>query len=232
MLRFYRDAVARSPTSSPCSPALVHAPDGSGHEARGDGRLPHRDPAEAERDLAPFKTLGLAADGRGRPDALPGHEHPPRRRLPAGSLNYWLSSFTSGLPDELIDTADRALRVGPLADDRDPLRALPRRRHPGRRRPTRPSRTARRAGTCSSRRSGSTRPTPTANIAWTNDTLAAVAQHLAERPLAQLPRRRPGRRRDPGRLRPELRPARSRSSAATTRRTSSTSTTTSHRRPA
>ena len=25
--------------------------------------------------------------------------------FPAGSLNYWLSSFTRGLPDELIDIA-------------------------------------------------------------------------------------------------------------------------------
>ena len=59
-----------------------------------------------------------------------------------------------------------------------------------------------------SRRCGPTRPTPTPTSRWTRETFAALRPHLAERPLAQLPRRRPGRRRDPGRLRPELRPAR------------------------
>ena len=65
------------------------------------------------------------------------------------------------------------------------------------------------------------------NIPWTKDTFAAVSEHLAARPLAQLPRRRPGRRRHPRSLRPQLRSAASRSSAATTPATSSTSTTTS-----
>ena len=80
---------------------------------------------------------------------------------PAGSLNYWLSSFTRGLPDELIDIAGRAVRVRPVADVGDPVRALPRRRDARRRRPTPPCRTATKAGTSSSRPSGRTRPTPT-----------------------------------------------------------------------
>ena len=62
-------------------------------------------PEEAERDLAPFKEWGsplVVEVGR-----MP---YPVMNTLlddgyPTGSLNYWLSSFTCGLPDGLIDTA-------------------------------------------------------------------------------------------------------------------------------
>ena len=79
LLRFYRDAVAGCSDDLTVFAALVHAPDGSGHEARCAGRLPHGRPEQAERDLAPFKSVGLAADGRGRTDALCRDEHDPRR---------------------------------------------------------------------------------------------------------------------------------------------------------
>ena len=62
--------------------ALVHAPDGSGAKLAAMVGLPHRrSPSEAERDLAPFKDMGLAAHRRGRPHAVSGDEHPARRRV-------------------------------------------------------------------------------------------------------------------------------------------------------
>ena len=34
--------------------------------------------------------------------------------FPKGSLNYWLSSFTSGMPDELIDIAAERFAAVPV----------------------------------------------------------------------------------------------------------------------
>ena len=105
MLRFYRDAVADVSDDLTVFAGLAHAPDGSGAEARGDGRLPHRLRGGGGARARAVQDVGRAADGPGRPDAVPGDEHAARRRLPDGSLNYWLSNFTSGLPDGLIDAA-------------------------------------------------------------------------------------------------------------------------------
>ena len=67
--------------------------------------------------------------------------------FPAGSLNYWLSSFTRGLPDELIDVAVERFADRAVADDGDPARALPRRRHARRRDRDRRAAPRARAGT-------------------------------------------------------------------------------------
>ena len=140
---------------------LVHAPDGSGVQARGAGRLPHRRSREAERELAPFKAWGSPLVVDVGPMPYPVMNTMLDAGFPAGALNYWLSSFTRGLSDELIDTAVERFATVPSADDVDPVRALPRRRDARSVRPRPPCRTARRAGTCSSRPSGPTRPTPT-----------------------------------------------------------------------
>ena len=67
--------------------------------------------------------------------------------FPQGALNYWLSSFTNGLIDALIDTAVERYRAVPSPMTADALRALPRRRHAHRATAT-ASRTASPAGTC------------------------------------------------------------------------------------
>ena len=51
-----------------------------GHEARGDDRLPHRNARRGGARAGAVQGLGLTARGRGRPDAVPGHEHRPGRR--------------------------------------------------------------------------------------------------------------------------------------------------------
>jgi FAD/FMN-containing dehydrogenase len=105
LLRFYRDAAAASSDDLTVFAGLVHAPDGSGTKLAALIAFHTGVAEQAERDLEPFQTWGspLVVDVGPMPYAamntiLDGG-------FPSGSLNYWLSSFTRGLPDELIDTA-------------------------------------------------------------------------------------------------------------------------------
>ena len=147
---------------------------------------------------------------------------------PAGSLNYWLSSFIRGLSDELIDVAVERFATRPLADDGDAVRALPRRGDARRRdrdggaAPRRrlelphpvgldgPGRHGRRTSTGRARRSP--------RCGRTSGPAAGSTTSATTRPTTRSAR--PTARTTTGS---------SRSSAATTRRTSSTSTTTSCR---
>jgi len=103
LLRFYRDAVADCPDDLTVFAVLAHAPDGSGMKLAAMAVFHTGDAEQAERDLAPFKTWGspmMVEVGR-----MP---YPVMNTLlddgyPTGSLNYWLSSFTRGLPDGLLD---------------------------------------------------------------------------------------------------------------------------------
>ena len=79
---------------------------------------------------------------------------------PKGALNYWLSSFTTGLPDALIDAMMERFASVP-----SPMTAILLEHFHGAVTRIGPTDTAvpasrRRAGTCSSPRYGSTRPTP------------------------------------------------------------------------
>jgi FAD/FMN-containing dehydrogenase len=105
MLRFYRDAVANCPDDLTVFAGLVYAPDGSGTPLAVMVVCHAGAPEEAERDLAPFKEWGSPAMVEVGPMPYPVMNTLLDEGFPAGSLNYWLSSFTSGLPDELIDTA-------------------------------------------------------------------------------------------------------------------------------
>ncbi|HJU47536.1 MAG TPA: FAD-binding oxidoreductase [Gaiellaceae bacterium] len=104
LLRFYRDAVAGASDDLTVFAALVHAPDGSGAKLSAFAVFHTGDEEQAEKDLEPFTTWGsplMVEVGR-----MP---YPVMNTLldggyPAGSLNYWLSSFTRGLSDGLIDT--------------------------------------------------------------------------------------------------------------------------------
>jgi FAD/FMN-containing dehydrogenase len=103
LLRFYRDAVADCPDDLTVFAVLAHAPDGSGAKLSAMAVFHTGDTEQAEADLAPFKSWGsplLVEVGR-----MP---YPVMNTLldagyPAGSLNYWLSSFAQSLSDGLID---------------------------------------------------------------------------------------------------------------------------------
>ncbi len=112
MLRFYRDALADCPDDLNVFAGLVHAPDGSGMKLAAMVVCHTGTDEQAERDLAPFKEWGsplVVEVGR-----MP---YPAMNMLldagyPAGALNYWLSSFTAGLSDDLVDAiADRFATV-------------------------------------------------------------------------------------------------------------------------
>ena len=105
MLRFYREAAVTASDDLTVFGGLVHAPDGSGMKLAAMVVFHTGTPEEAERELAPYKEWGspLVIEVGPMPHwvmstLLDGN-------YPTGSLNYWLSSFTSGLPDGLIDTA-------------------------------------------------------------------------------------------------------------------------------
>jgi FAD/FMN-containing dehydrogenase len=104
MLRFYRDALTDCPDDLTVFAGLVHAPDGSGLKLCAMIVFHTGDPEQAEEDLAPFKTWGSPAVVEVGQMPYPVMNTLLDDGFPAGALNYWLSSFTRGLPDELIDT--------------------------------------------------------------------------------------------------------------------------------
>ena len=105
MLRFYREAVVDCPDDLTVFAALAHAPDGSGTKIAGMAVFHTGTPEEAERDLAPFTSWGspLAIEVGRMPypvmNTLLDEGYPER------SLNYWLSAFTTGVTDGLIEVA-------------------------------------------------------------------------------------------------------------------------------
>jgi FAD/FMN-containing dehydrogenase len=105
LLRFYRDAVADAPDDLTVFAGLLHAPDGSGAKLSALVVFHAGDPGEAERDLEPFKAWGSPLVVDVGPMPYPVMNTLLDAGFPNGSLNYWLSSFTRGLPDELIDIA-------------------------------------------------------------------------------------------------------------------------------
>ena len=113
LLRFYRDAVADAPDELEVFAALVFAPDGSGTRLAAMIVCHSGDHEQAERDLAPL--IGWGSPLVVQVGEMP---YPDMNRIlddgfPTGSLNYWLSSFTNGLSDALIDVAIERFRSIP-----------------------------------------------------------------------------------------------------------------------
>jgi FAD/FMN-containing dehydrogenase len=180
MLRFYRNAVADCPDDLTVFAGLVYAPDGSGMPLAVMVVCHVGAPEEAERDLAPFKEWGSPAMVEVGPMPYPVMNTLLDEGFPAGSLNYWLSSFTSGLPDELIDTALERFAAMPSQ-----LSAIFFEHFHGAVTRMDASETAvphRQEGWNLLLPSVWTDPADTeANVVWTKDTYAALAEHLAGR---------------------------------------------------
>src|SRR4051794_34658056 len=105
LLRFYRQALADASDDLTVFAGLVHAPDGSGTKLAALVVFHAGDPEAAERELAPFKAFGSPLMAEVGPMPYPVMNTLLDGGFPKGALNYWLSSFTQGLPDALIDTA-------------------------------------------------------------------------------------------------------------------------------
>lgn len=104
LLRFYRDTVANCPDELTVFAALAHAPDGSGVPIAALVVCHAGDPEQAQRDLEPLQSWGSPAVVQVGPMPYPVMNTLLDGAYPRGALNYWLSSFTRGVTDELIDT--------------------------------------------------------------------------------------------------------------------------------
>jgi FAD/FMN-containing dehydrogenase len=177
LLRFYRDAVAEASDDLTVFAGLVHAPDGSGAKLAALIVFHTGEAAEAERDLAPFKTWGSPLVVQVGPMPYPAMNRLLDAGYPAGSLNYWLSSFTRGLPDELITIAVERFAAVP-----SPMSAILLEHFHGAVTRIGVSETAvphREEGWNLLLPSVWTNPADTeANIAWTRETFAAMRPHF------------------------------------------------------
>jgi len=177
LLRFYRDAVADVSDDLTVFAALVHAPDGSGVKLAAMAVCHAGTPEEADRELAPFLGFGSPAVVQVGRMPYPVMNTLLDARYPAGSLNYWLSSFTDGLQDALIDTAVERFTTVP-----SPMTAILFEHFHGAVARVDPTATAvphRQPGWNLVLPSVWTDPAANeANIAWTRDTFAAMRPHL------------------------------------------------------
>jgi FAD/FMN-containing dehydrogenase len=105
LLRFYRDAVAGVSDDLTVFAGMVHAPDGSGVKLAALVVCHAGDPDTAAGELAPFLAFGSPVVAQVGPMPYPQMNTLLDAGYPEGALNYWLSSFTQGLSDALIDTA-------------------------------------------------------------------------------------------------------------------------------
>ena len=178
MLRFYRDAVADCSDDLTVFAAVVHAPDGSGMKLAAMVVFHTGDPADAERDLAPFKAWGSPLMLEVGPMPYPVMNTLLDGAYPKGALNYWLSSFTTGLPDALIDTMLERFASVP-----SPMSAILLEHFHGAVTRVGPTDTAvphRDEGWNLLLPSEWVDPADTeANIAWTKDTFAALSEHFS-----------------------------------------------------
>ena len=178
MLRFYRDAVADCPDELTVFAALVHAPDGSGTKLAAmvvcHTGTPSRPSATSRRS----RRWGSPVDGRGRADAVPGDEHAARRGVPgrlaqllAVELHARAARRAHRHEVERFASVPSPMSASCSSTSTAPLH--------GRRTDTAVP-IAPRAGTCSSRRSGSDPAATEENIAWTRET-HALRPHLDDR---------------------------------------------------
>ncbi len=119
LLRFYRDAVADVSDDLEVFAGLVHAPDGSGAQLSALVLCHSGDPDQAEADLATFKAWGSPLVVEVGPMPYAAMNTILDEGYPVGALNYWMSSFTGGLTDELIDLA-----VEQFASTPSPMNAI------------------------------------------------------------------------------------------------------------
>jgi FAD/FMN-containing dehydrogenase len=180
LLRFYRDAIADASDDLEMFAALVHAPDGSGTKLAALIVCHTGSPEQAEADLAPFKAWGSPLVVDVGPMPYPTMNTLLDAGFPPDSLNYWLSSFTRGITDELIDIVVERFATTP-----SPMNAVVFEHFHGAVTRVPETETAvphRQTGWNLLLPSVWVDPAETEqNIAWTRATHAALSEHLLER---------------------------------------------------
>ena len=180
LLRWYRDAVTGLSDDASVFAVLAHAPDGSGLKISALAVFHAGTEEEAQRDLEPFLSWG-------EPIMVEGHRmpYPVMNTLlddgyPWGACSYWLSSFTTGLDDGLIDAAWERFEKTP-----SPMNAILIEHFHGA-----VCRVPVDATAVPHREEGFNLVMPStwldpvdteANVAWTKETHAALAEHLVAR---------------------------------------------------
>ena len=104
VLRHFRDVTASLPDDLTVFGGLVHAPDGSGEKLAVMVMCHCGTPAEGEAAVAPIKRFGAPALDAAGPMPYAQLNAMLDGAYPRGALNYWKSSFLSGLTDEAIRT--------------------------------------------------------------------------------------------------------------------------------
>ena len=180
LLRWYRDAVTGLSDDASVFAVLAHAPDGSGLKISALAVFHAGTEEEAQRDLEPFLSWG-------EPIMVEVHRmpYPVMNTLlddgyPWGACSYWLSSFTTGLDDGLIDAAWERFEKTP-----SPMNAILIEHFHGA-----VCRVPVDATAVPHREEGFNLVMPStwldpvdteANVAWTKETHAALAEHLVAR---------------------------------------------------
>ncbi len=180
LLRFYRDAVTGASDDLTVFAGLVHAPDGSGVKLAALVVCHAGDPDAAAQELEPFVSFGSPVVAQVGPMPYPQMNTLLDAGYPDGALNYWLSSFTEGLSDAIIDTA-----VERFASVPSTMTAILFEHFHGAVTRVAPTDTA-----VPHREPGwnllipsvwTDRAATDANISWTRETFAALAPHFAAR---------------------------------------------------
>ncbi|MGH2649709.1 MAG: FAD-binding oxidoreductase [Actinomycetota bacterium] len=104
VLAFYRDFTAELPDELTVYSGLIHAPDGSGMPLAAIVVCHAGQGSQAEIDLKPLLDFGSPAMVQIGPMPYPAINSMLNDGYPAGSLNYWKSSFLRELSDEAIQT--------------------------------------------------------------------------------------------------------------------------------
>jgi FAD/FMN-containing dehydrogenase len=113
VLRFAAGAADAASDELTVFGALAHAPDGSGAKLAAMIVCHTGEPEAAERDLAPLKAFGSPLVVDVGPMPYPVLNTILDGGFPVGALNYWRSSFTSGLSDSLIEAAAQRFSICP-----------------------------------------------------------------------------------------------------------------------
>jgi FAD/FMN-containing dehydrogenase len=132
LLRFYRDAVADVSDDQTVFAGLVHAPDGSGAKVAALVVFHAGHPEAGRTRAGAVHGLRIAADGPGRSAPVPGDEHAARRRVPRRCAQLLALELHPRPAGRAHRHGRRAVCSRSLSDDVDLVRALPRRRDPGR----------------------------------------------------------------------------------------------------
>jgi FAD/FMN-containing dehydrogenase len=104
VLRFFRERTASLPDEHAVFAGLIHAPDGSGTKLAAIVTCHCGPLADGEEEMRPLKNFGSPIVDTVGPMSYCQLNGMLDAAYPKGALNYWKSSFLSGLSDGAIDT--------------------------------------------------------------------------------------------------------------------------------